>query len=400
MKNNKDSADEGLYSKLNVSHAKEDVHKAIKNIDKGIYPNAFCKILSDISGDPKYCSIFHSDSAGTKTSLAYMMYKETGKLDYFRGVVQDAIVMNVDDVLCVGVTGNVLISDTIGRNKSLISGDIIATIIDEHVKFTKKLTDLGFSISLAGGETEDIGDLMRTLEVGVSLFARTPHSQIITGDNIQPNDVIIGLSSCGKSIYEDQYNSGIGSNGLTLARHGSLAHHYYAKYPECFDPKLDEKVVFFGKHNLSDKLPETPLTIGEALLSPTRTYAPIIIKVLEKYRNKIHFICHNSGGGQTKCLNFGRKLKYVKNNLFSVPPLFKMIQESSGASWREMYQVFNMGHRMEIVTESTLADDIINISKGFGVDAKKIGYIEPNSDSDSNNKVIIQTEKGNFEYKL
>lgn len=400
MKDNKDNTNEGLYSKLNVSHAKEDVHKAIKNIDKGIFPNAFCKILPDISGDPQYCSIFHSDSAGTKTSLAYMMYKENGKLDYFRGVVQDAIVMNVDDVLCVGVRGNVLISDTIGRNKNLISGEIISTIIDEHIKFTQKLTELGFTINLAGGETEDIGDLMRTLEIGVSLFARTPRSQIITGDNIKPNDVIIGLSSFGKASYEEQYNSGIGSNGLTLARHGSLSHQYYAKYPECYDPKLDEKVVFFGKHNLNDPLPETPLTIGEALLSPTRTYAPIIIEILEKYHNKVHFICHNSGGGLTKILNFGRKLKYIKNNLFNIPPLFKMIQESSGASWREMYQVFNMGHRMEIITEQEYTEDMISLSKKYGVDAKKIGYIEQNNEQDSNNKVLIQSEKGTFEYKL
>ncbi|MHA1341926.1 MAG: AIR synthase-related protein [Promethearchaeota archaeon] len=388
-----------IYEDLGVSHSKEEVHKAIKNVDKGIYPSAFCKILPDISGDPSFCSVFHSDSAGTKTILAYMMYKETQNLDFFRGVVQDAIVMNVDDALCVGVDGNSLISDTVGRNKKLISGEILNVIIDEFVNFTKKLSDWGFGITLAGGETEDIGDLIRTLEIGVSLFSRLPRSKIIKGNNISPGDIIIGLSCFGKTKYDPIYNSGIGSNGITLARHGTLCHDYYKKYPECRDPLLKESMAFFGKYKLEDPLPNTPLRIGEALLSPTRTYVPVLLEIFRQYRHEIHAIFHCTGGGQTKCLHFGKSIVYIKDNLFPIPPIFKLIQQSSGASWKEMYQVFNMGHRMEIIIPDKYTEDIINISKTFGVEAKAIGYIEKNQNK-SENKAIIKSPYGDFSYSL
>lgn len=389
--------EKGKYESLGVSHEKEDVHKAIKDLDKGIYPGAFCKILPDISGDPNYCSVFHSDSAGTKSTLAYMMYKETGDINFFKGIVRDAIVMNVDDVLCVGVDGNALISDTIGRNKKLISGDIIGVLIKEHEIFTAQLRDLGFTIDLCGGETEDVGDIVRTLEVGCSLFSRIQKNKIISAQKIKPGDVIIGLASFGKSTYEENYNSGISSNGLTLARHGSLSHDYFEKYPECYDPNSDENLIFFGKHHLLDPLKNTPLSIGEALLSPTRSYAPIMIKIFEQYREKIHAIFHNTGGGQSKCLNFGHGLKYIKDNLFETPPIFRMIQESSNTPWKEMYQVFNMGHRMEIVVPEKIKDEIIKISENFDVKAQQIGYIEVNN-SDKN-KLILSSEFGKFEYE-
>ncbi|MHA1730116.1 MAG: AIR synthase-related protein [Promethearchaeota archaeon] len=390
---------EGKYAKLGVSHSKEDVHKAIKNLDKGIFPGAFCKILPDIGKDPEFCSVFHSDSAGTKSSLAYMMYKETGDLNYFKGIVQDAIVMNVDDVLCVGVDGHSLISDTIGRNKKLISGEIIGVIIQELADFTEKLTQLGFDIRLAGGETEDVGDLIRTLEIGCSLFARVPRNKIITSEKMKPGDIIIGLAGFDQSKYEEKYNSGIGSNGFTLARHGVLSHKYYKRYPECFNKNLKEEMIFFGKHDLMDQLDGTPLTIGDALLSPTRTYVPIIVNVLKNYRKYISAIFHNTGGGQTKCLNFGKNLVYLKSDMFEIPPVFKMIQESSDTSWKEMYQVYNMGHRMEIIVhEEEIAEKIIKISEDLGVKAKKIGVLQKNNDPDKRNKVIISSEFGRFEY--
>ena len=388
----------GKYEQLGVSHTKDDVHKALKGMDEGLFPGAFCKIVTDISGDPNYCSIFHADGAGTKSSLAYMMYKETGNLDYFKGIVQDSVIMNVDDVLCVGVDGDSFLSDTIGRNKKLISGEIISTIINAHADLTKKLSEYGFNITLCGGETADIGDLVRTLVCDSALFARVPREKIITPDNIKEGDVIIGLASFGKSNYEEVYNSGIGSNGLTLARHGTLSHKYYDKYPECRDPNLDEKIAFSGKFDLLDKLDGTPLTIGEAILSPTRTYAPVMVKVLEKYRNNIHAIFHNSGGAQTKCLNFGSKIKYIKDNLFDIPPLFKAMQESSGTKWKEMYQVFNMGHRMELIVPEKVQQDIINISESFGVSAQKIGYIETNDDPSVSNKLVLNSPFGKFNY--
>jgi len=393
------NGNDNLYEKLGVSSSKSEVYNALKDIDKGLYPTAFCKILPDISGDPNYCSVFHSDSAGTKTIIAYMMYKETGNINFFRGIVQDAIVMNVDDVLCIGVDGNVLISNTIGRNKYQISGDILNVIIDEFKKYTRKLSEWGFNISLAGGETEDIGDLIRTIEVGVSLFTRVPRSKIIKADNIQKGDAIIGFASEGKTNYDDIYNSGIGSNGLTLARHGLLNHIYYEKYPECYDTFINEKLIFFGKYKLEDKLPDTDISIGEALLSPTRTYAPVLIEIFKEYRKDIHAIFHCTGGGQTKCIRFGKALKYVKDNLFQVPPIFKLIQQSSKTSWREMYQVFNMGHRMEIIIPEKFIENILSIASSFGLKAKQVGYIEENEDKYSN-KVLIKTKQDEFEYSF
>jgi phosphoribosylformylglycinamidine cyclo-ligase len=324
------------------------------------------------------------------------MWKETEDISYFKGIVQDAIVMNVDDVLCVGVSGNVLISDTISRNKKLISGEALSVLINHHISYCKWLSENGFPISLAGGETEDVGDLCRTLEVGVSLFARMKRTKVIDANKAQEGDVIIGLASSGQATYEDTYNSGISSNGLTLARHASLSHKYYQKYPECYDPGLDEEVVFHGKHDLSENLPDTDLTVGQALLSPTRTYAPILVQVLDKFRPQIHGMYHNTGGGQTKCLNFGNNLHYVKDNLFEIPPIFEMIQESSGVSWKEMYNVFNMGHRMEIIVHKDLSKEIIKISESFNVPAQIVGYLERSSDS--NNSLLVKTSKGEFQY--
>lgn len=394
----KDSNKIGNYEKLGVSHSKDDVHAAIKDMDKGLYPDAFCKVMEDVTGDPEYCSIFHSDSAGTKASLAYMMHKETGNLDYFKGIVQDAIVMNVDDVLCVGADGNALISDTIGRNKKLISGEIISVLINEHADFAGKLSEFGFGLKLAGGETEDVGDLLRTLEVGVSLFARIPRSKVITGESVQNNDVIIGLESCGQSTYEDKYNSGIGSNGLTLARHGTLNHEYYDKYPMCYDPHLEDELVFFGKHNLLDPVKGTPLTVGEALLSPTKTYAPILVEVLEKYRDSIHAIFHNTGGGQTKCLHFGKNRHYIKDDLLEIPPIFHVIQDSSNTSWREMFQVFNMGHRLELILPEEFAKKIMQIASQYDVKASIIGHVEIESSLEAKNKLSLSSAYGDFEY--
>jgi phosphoribosylformylglycinamidine cyclo-ligase len=391
--------DENKYEELGVSHSKEDVHRAIKDLDKGLFPNAFCTILPDINNDPQYCCVFHSDSAGTKSILAYMMYKETGNLDFFRGIVQDAIVMNVDDVLCVGVDGSSLITNTIGRNKKIISGDIISVLINEHDIFTKKLTEMGFDVSLAGGETEDIGDLVQTVAVGCSLFSRIKRNKIITTENIQENDIIIGLASFGQSKYEDKFNSGIGSNGLTLARHGTLSNKYYKKYPECVNQFLDQSSAFFGSHDLHEKLEGTPLTLGEALLSPTRTFAPIMIQVFDKFRKDIHAIFHNTGGGQTKCLNFGKNIRYIKDNLFETPKIFELIHNSSKTTWKEMYQVFNMGHRMEMIVPEGVSSEIIRISESFGVRAQKIGYIEKNNGEGKNNELVISSENGKFTYK-
>jgi phosphoribosylformylglycinamidine cyclo-ligase len=391
--------DSNIYENLGVSATKNDVHKALKGQDKGVFPGAFCKILPDISGDSEFCSIFHSDSAGTKANLAYMMYKETGDLSYFKGIVQDAIIMNVDDVLCVGVSGNVLISDTISRNKNLISGDVLSVLINHHISFCEWLTSQGFSISLAGGETEDVGDICRTLEVGVSLFTRMKRSQVIDANRVIQGDVIVGLASSGQASYENSYNSGISSNGLTLARHGTLYHKYYTKFPECYDPNLEEKLVFHGKHNLSDQLKGTNITIGEALLSPTRTYAPILVEILKKYRSQIHGIYHNTGGGQTKCLNFGKNLHYIKDNLFEIPPVFTMIQDSSSITWKEMYQVFNMGHRMELLVPETLSQNIISISEKFGVPARVIGRVEDSKEQIGKNSLLIKTSHGEFQYK-
>ncbi len=385
------------YLKLGVSFDKAEVHEAVKSLDAGLFPGAFCKIVPDLYDREDYCSIFHSDGAGSKSSLAYMYYKETGDISAFKGIVKDAVVMNIDDILCVGATGNVFLSNTIGRNKSLISGEILKVIIEEYDKISKELTQFGLNTIFSGGETADIGDLVKTLVVDTSVFTSLKRNMVIDASNITINDVIIGVASSGISSYEETYNSGIGSNGLTLARHGTLSHEYYDKYPECFDNALDKKHIFFGKHLLSDKLDNLKVDLGTALLSPTRTYTPIIIAVLEKYRKAINGIIHNTGGGQTKDLHFGMGIKYVKNSLFKVPPIFEIIQESSNTDWKEMFKVFNMGHRMEIFCDEGMSKEIINISKKFNVEAKIVGYCESSSNRNKNEVEII-SDLGTFHY--
>ena len=391
-----DERKEDIYSKLGVSAEKKDLHKAIETLDKGLYPGAFCKIVDDIAGRRDYCSIFHSDSAGTKTNLAYLYYKETGDISVFKGIVQDAIVMNIDDVLCVGANEKIILSNSIGRNKKLITGEILSILINEIESFSKKLTKFGLSVITCGGETEDIGDIIKTLIVGVTIFTTMRKNDVIDASKIRPKDCIVGLASYGQSKYEEEYNSGIGSNGLTLARHGTLSHIYYDKYPECYDESLEEKNIFFGSHLITDKVNDLPISIGKALLSPTRTYTPILIDLFKNNREKIHAIIHNTGGGQTKCLNFGQNICCVKDNLFEVPPIFKIIQESSKTSWKEMYQVFNMGHRMEIMTDQNTAETIIKTSKKFGVNAKIIGHCQKTK---GNNKLLIDSYYGKFIYE-
>ncbi len=393
MKNKKTD----LYSSLGVSSKKEDVHKAIENKDKGLFPGAFCKIVKDIAGREDYCSIFHEDGAGTKASLAYMYYKETGDITAFRGIVRDAINMNIDDIMCVGSTGNILLSNTIARNAYFIDGYMLNEIIDEYESYCKKLSSYGLNIKTSGGETEDMGDIIKTLSVFASVFTTMKQEDVINADNISGNDIIIGLASYGKASYEEEYNSGIGSNGLTLARHGVLSHDYYHKYPECYDHKIQESMIFYGKYKLTDIFDERNTTIGKALLSPTRSYVPVLLKVLKKYRNKINGIIHNTGGGQTKCLNFGKNIKYIKDDLFTLPRIFEIIQNSSKAAWEEMYGVFNMGHRIELFCDESISKDIIKIANQFDIDAKIIGYCEK---SPKKNKNILEIKSvfGNFVY--
>jgi len=389
--------DRDIYSQLGVSSRKTEVHEAIKSLDKGLFPGAFCKIVKDIENRSSHCSIFHSDGAGTKSSLAYMYFKETNDINIFRGIVRDAIVMNIDDILCVGATGNFFISNNIGRNAKLIPGDIISVIIDEYDKFCKKLTSFGLKTILCGGETADVGDIVRTILVDASVFTTMRRDMVINAENISKGDVIVGLASFGQASYEEEYNSGIGSNGLTLARHGVLNHEYYHKFPECYDHNIDEKLLFFGTYKLTDSLRELNQTIGKALLSPTRTYSPIVLEVLNKYRDSIHGIIHNTGGGQTKALNFGRSIKYIKNNLFKIPKIFEVIQKSSEISWKEMYQVFNMGNRIEIFTDEEIASEILKIAKKYQVKAKIIGFCEQ-APSKSENQLQINCEFGSFNY--
>ncbi len=386
-----------LYSTLGVSSKKEDVHKALNSIDKGLFPGAFCKIIEDIDDRKDYCSIFHADGAGTKASLAYMYYKETGDISVFKGIVRDAMVMNLDDILCVGATGNIFFSNNLGRNRQYVKGDVVGTIIKEYYDYSEKLTSLGLHVKMCGGETADIGDIVKTLVVDASAFTSIKKKDVIDASNIKTDDVIIGLASYGKASFEDEYNSGIGSNGLTLARHGLLSHEYYKKYPECYDQNLDEKFVFFGKYKLTDKINELNLTIGRALLSPTRTYAPIIKDVVEKYRNDIDGIIHNTGGGQTKIIKFGKGINYVKNNLFRIPKIFELIQRSSETQWKEMFSVFNMGHRMEILCNESIASDIMKIVKKYEIDSKIIGYCEK-SPLKEKNSLEINSEFGSFIY--
>ncbi|MNK01754.1 Phosphoribosylformylglycinamidine cyclo-ligase [compost metagenome] len=387
------------YNQRGVSASKEDVHQAIKNIDKGIFPQAFCKIIPDILGnDEAYCNIMHADGAGTKSSLAYVYWKETGDISVWKGIAQDAIIMNIDDLICVGATDNILLSSTIGRNKNLIPGEVIAAIINGTEEILADLRSQGISIYSTGGETADVGDLVRTIIVDSTVTCRIERDKVISNDNIQAGDVIVGLSSSGQASYETEYNGGMGSNGLTSARHDVFDKSVANAYPESFDPAVPFDLVFSGGKKLTDKVKideNTEVTAGKLVLSPTRTYAPVIKKVLEGYRSQIHGIVHCSGGAQTKVLHFvNNDVHIIKDNLFPVPPLFQLIQEQSGTDWKEMYKVFNMGHRMELYVPAEIAEAIIAISKSFNIDAQIIGRVE----SSTQKQVTINSEKGNYTY--
>jgi phosphoribosylformylglycinamidine cyclo-ligase len=383
------------YMQRGVSASKEDVHNAIKNIDKGIFPKAFCKIIPDIiGGNPDYCNIMHADGAGTKSSLAYIYWKETGDMSVWKGIAQDAIIMNVDDLLCVGATENILLSSTIGRNKNLIPGDVIAAIINGTEEVLDTLRQHGISIYSTGGETADVGDLVRTIIVDSTVTARMKRDDVITNEKIGPGDVIVGLASFGKATYETEYNGGMGSNGLTSARHDVFNKTYASKYPESFDKSIPEELAYSGKLSLTEKVPGPNVAAGKLVLSPTRTYAPVIKKILEGDRRNIHGLIHCSGGAQTKVLHFVDNCHIIKDQLFDIPPLFKVIQEQSQTDWKEMYKVFNMGHRMEVYVSEKLADEIISISKSFDIEAKVIGRVE----SFNGKKLTIKSAKGMFEY--
>ncbi len=383
------------YAQRGVSASKEDVHHAISKLDKGLFPKAFCKIVPDyLANDPDYCTVMHADGAGTKSSLAYMYWKETGDLSVWKGIAQDAIVMNIDDLLCVGATDNILLSSTIGRNKNLIPGEVIAAVINGTEEILAILRNHGLNIISTGGETADLGDLVRTIVVDSTVVSRIKRADVIDNSKIKSGDVIVGLSSYGKAIYEEEYNGGMGSNGLTSARHDVFANEYASKYPESYDQQVPSKLVYSGKCKLTDKEPETGLTIGKLVLSPTRTYAPVIIEVFKEYRSQIHGMIHCSGGAQTKVLHFVEKLHIIKDNLFAVPPLFKIIHEQSGTDWKEMYKVFNMGHRMEIYTDQRYADKIIDVAKRFGIEGKIIGRVEASPQK----QVTITGEYGTFIY--
>ena len=378
-----------------VSADKEDVHNAIKNLDKGLFPKAFCKIVEDyIGGDSNYCNIMHADGAGTKSSLAYMYWKETGDLSVWKGIAQDAVIMNTDDLLCVGATDNILLSSTIGRNKNLIPGEVIAAIINGTEEVLQMLRDNGMNIISTGGETADVGDLTRTLIVDSTVAARMKREDVISNHTIQPGDVIVGLASFGQATYETEYNGGMGSNGLTSARHDVFSHHYAAIYPEAYDPNVPKELVFTGKYKLTDPVEGTPLDAGKLVLSPTRTYAPILSQIFKEHRKHIHGMVHCSGGAQTKVLHFVENVHIIKDNLFELPPLFKIIQEENQTSWQEMYKVFNMGHRMELYVSEKYAEEIIPISKSFGVDAQIVGRVT-NAES---KRLTIQSKFGTFEY--
>ena len=383
------------YMQRGVSAAKEDVHNAIKNIDKGIFPQAFCKIIPDIlGGDSAYCNIMHADGAGTKSSLAYTYWRETGDLSVWRGIAQDAIVMNTDDLLCVGAVDNILVSSTIGRNKMLIPGEVISAIINGTDDLLAELRSMGIGIYATGGETADVGDLVRTIIVDSTVTCRMKRSDVIDNANIRPGDVIVGLSSCGTASYEQRYNGGMGSNGLTSARHDVFAKYLAEKYPESYDHAVPDELVYSGTKRLTDAIEELGINAGELVLSPTRTYAPVIRKVLDELRHEIHGMVHCTGGAQTKVLHFiSDNCRVVKDNLFAVPPLFRLIQKESGTDWREMYKVFNMGHRMELYVHPDIAPRIIDISRSFNIDAQVIGYVEEDSKS-----LTIASEFGTYNY--
>ena len=384
------------YSQRGVSASKEDVHNAIKNVDKGLYPKAFCKIVPDyLTNDEEYCLIMHADGAGTKSSLAYMYWKETGDISVWKGIAQDALIMNIDDLICVGATDNILLSSTIGRNKNLITGEVLSQIINGTEELLQDLKEFGVEIHSTGGETADVGDLVRTIIVDSTVTARMKRENVIDNANIKPGDVIVGLASFGKATYEKEYNGGMGSNGLTSARHDVFHKYLATKYPESFDAAVPEELVYSGNVKLTDEVEKSPINAGKLVLSPTRTYAPIIKEILKKFTSKdIHGMVHCSGGAQTKILHFIDNLHIVKDNMFAIPPLFKLIQEQSNTDWKEMYQVFNCGHRMELYVPEEIASDIIKISKKFNIDAQVIGRVE----ASATKKLTIKSEFGTFEY--
>jgi phosphoribosylformylglycinamidine cyclo-ligase len=384
------------YNLRGVSASKEDVHNAIKNIDKGLFPQAFCKIIPDyLTNDENYCIIMHADGAGTKSALAYMYWKETGDISVWKGIAQDALIMNIDDLLCVGATDNILLSSTIGRNKNLIPAEVISAIINGTEELIAELKKHGVTIHSTGGETADVGDLVRTIIVDSTVTARMERSKVIDNANIQAGDVIVGLASFGQASYETEYNGGMGSNGLTSARHDVFAKYLATKYPESFDAAVPNELVYSGQTKLTDSVENSPIDAGKLVLSPTRTYAPVIKKLLDTYSpNQIHGMVHCSGGAQTKVLHFVKEVHVIKDNLFPVPPLFKLIQENSKTDWKEMYQVFNCGHRMEIYVPAEIANEIIEISKSFNIDAQIVGRVE----ASENTKLTINSEYGTFEY--
>ena len=383
------------YDLRGVSASKEDVHNAIKNVDKGLFPKAFCKIIPDVlGGDPEYCNIMHADGAGTKSSLAYLYWKETGDMSVWKGIAQDALIMNIDDLLCVGATDNILLSSTIGRNKLLIPGEVISAIINGTEELINELRELEVNIISTGGETADVGDLVRTIIVDSTVTCRMKRSDVIDNANIKAGDVIVGLSSFGQASYEKEYNGGMGSNGLTSARHDVFAKYLAEKYPESFDKNVPDELIYSGNTKLTDNVDGVNIDAGKLVLSPTRTYAPVIKKILDKMRDKIHGMVHCSGGAQTKILHFIQNKHVIKDNLFPTPPLFKLIQEQSGTDWKEMYKVFNMGHRMEIYLSPEYADDIIKIAQSFNIEAQIVGRVEESKE----NKLTILSEYGKFEY--
>lgn len=384
------------YAQRGVSASKEDVHNAIKNVDKGIFPKAFCKIVPDtLTESPEHCLIMHADGAGTKSSLAYMYWKETGDLSVWKGIAQDALIMNIDDLLCVGVTDNILLSSTIGRNKNLIPGEVISAIINGTQELITDLNNHGINIISTGGETADVGDLVRTIIVDSTVTARIKRSEVIDNARIQAGNVIVGLSSYGQASYEHQYNGGMGSNGLTSARHDVFNKTLAQQYPESYDPKLPTNLTYTGSQLLTSQVPGSPINAGQLVLSPTRTYAPIIKKILHTIpRTHIHGMVHCSGGAQTKILHFIDNLHIIKNNMFDIPPLFKLIQQESKTEWKEMYQVFNMGHRMELYVNESVAQQIIDLSKSFNVDAQIIGHVA----TSSTKRLTIDSSQGTFEY--
>jgi len=384
------------YMQRGVSSGKEDVHNAIKKIDKGLFPHAFCKIVPDLLGnDESYCNIMHADGAGTKSSLAYIYWKETGDLSVWKGIAQDAIVMNIDDLACVGALQNILFSSTIGRNQKVIPGEVIAALINGAEEVLQMLRDNGINIIGTGGETADVGDLVRTIIVDSTVTARMRKSNVYSADQIAAGDVIVGLASFGQASYESEYNGGMGSNGLTSSRHDVFSKEYASKYPESFEPSLPEPLVYSGKYKLTDKLPGLPLNVGKLVLSPTRTYAPVIVQLIATLMKNIHAMIHCSGGAQTKVLHFIENIHVIKDNLFDVPPLFRIIQEQSNTPWQEMYKVFNMGHRMEIYLPEQFASEVISIAKSFKIDAQIIGRVEA---SPSGKQVSIQSPHGTFNY--